>query len=62
MDITAQPKIIFRVTPEIKTWLRERAARNHRTVNGEILEIFAAIRRGEEDDPEGFAKLGTTYR
>jgi plasmid stability protein len=34
------PKVIFRVPVELKTWLRERAAANHRSANGELIAIL----------------------
>ena len=57
---TAEMKI--RLPEDLKKWVESRSIRNCRKMNGEIVALLSAIRRGEEDDPEGFAKLGTTYR
>ena len=43
------PKVIFRVPPELKTWLAERAKANHRSANSELVAI---LERAMADDPK----------
>jgi len=41
------PKTIFRSTPEMKQWLMERAERNGRTMNSELIQILKAAQHSE---------------
>ncbi|GLS99496.1 hypothetical protein GCM10007897_08760 [Sphingobium jiangsuense] len=34
------PKVIFRVPPELKAWLTDRAKTNHRSANSELVAIL----------------------
>lgn len=54
--------ISVRIPADLKQWLEERSIRNFRPMSQELVAILSALRKGEEDDPEGFAKLGTTFR
>ncbi|WP_313193706.1 Arc family DNA-binding protein [Shinella zoogloeoides] len=51
-----------RIPADLKGWLEDRSIKNFRSMNAELVAILSALRKGEEDDPEGFAKFGVTYR
>ena len=46
--MNSQPKTIFRTTPEMKQWLIERAERNGRTMNGELIQILEAAQQRDD--------------
>lgn len=52
----------IRLPEDLREWIEDRSNRNFRSMNKEIVAILSALRRGEEDDPEGFGKFGVTYR
>lgn len=40
--------ILFRVSPELKDWLKDRADFNCRTMNGEILALLKATKETDQ--------------
>lgn len=50
MNVSKQPKTIFRTPPDLKEWLVARAARNGRSMTSELVQILQAKRR--EDQPK----------
>lgn len=42
----------IRIPVDVKKWVEERATRNFRSMNAEILTILDAVKNGEEDDPQ----------
>lgn len=41
---SSDPKIILRLTPELRDWLKQVAQREHRSVNGQIVHILERAR------------------
>jgi hypothetical protein len=50
------------IPADLKEWLEDRSVKNFRSTSKELAAILSALRRAEEDDPEGFAKFGTAFR
>ena len=50
----------IRVPADLKDWVEDRSIRNFRKMNAEVLAILTAVRKGEEDDPEGFRRFAVS--
>lgn len=59
--ITAHPSTFkptsVRLPADLKEWLEERSIRHFRSQNSELVAILDALRKGEENDPEGFRRF-----
>jgi len=44
MNVSKQPKTIFRTPPDLKEWLVARAQRNGRSMTSELVQILRAAR------------------
>lgn len=49
--------ISIRIPEDLKQWLEERSIRNFRPLSKELVAILDALRKGEEDDPDGFHRF-----
>ena len=53
MDVSKQPKTIFRTPRDLKEWLVLRAERNGRSMTSELIQILKAARQAEETEATG---------
>lgn len=47
MNVSQQPKTIFRTPPDLKEWLVDRAERNGRSMTSELIQILKAARQAD---------------
>ncbi|MEX0404063.1 hypothetical protein ABGN05_00125 [Aquibium sp. LZ166] len=46
--MTNRKSILFRVPADLKVWLEGRAASNHRTLTGELVQLLEAARDADQ--------------
>jgi hypothetical protein len=47
----------IRLPRDLKDWLEDRSIRNFRAMNAELVAILSTLRKGEDEDPEGFRRF-----
>ncbi|MGF7007201.1 Arc family DNA-binding protein [Aminobacter sp. BE322] len=52
MNVSNQPKTIFRTPPDLKAWLIARAKSNGRSMTSELVQILRATKRADEGRPD----------
>mgnify|MGYP001218797165 CR=1 FL=1 len=57
MNVSKQPKTIFRTPPDLKAWLAARAERNGRSMTSELVQILRAARQADEASPAPSPKV-----
>jgi len=49
MNVSKQPKTIFRTPPDLKEWLVAQAERNGRSMTSELVQILLAARQADQN-------------